>query len=370
MKHYVKLVSALSTGTLLGCTQFAQAPTPLDPVASSSAVRTTALPRVQPVERISSPVPEVEGLFVMARAAHGAGQLALAQERYAQVLDKKPSHLGALNAIAVIYAQTGRTDKALASFTQALALDPTASHLHNNLGYALLLAGRLAEAEAALNRAQHLNPSSSQTRQNLELLARSKEQAAALAASAGKESPAEAAMAGPQLVTVARNIYELRDGSATPPAQMQAAAPADVQVEKQLPGNAGQAVVADLASGTALRGVRIEVSNGVGIRHLARRTAQRLAPMGIVTARLTNQPRFQQPRTEIQFGAGQKGAADALSAKLPIAVDVVPAKYVSHTIQMRLILGHDVAGKSIAAWLDAAPASRLAQAGHDGWRWS
>lgn len=368
MKHYVKLVSALSTGTLLGCSQFALAPAPSNPVAAS-APRAATVPRVQPVERISSPVPEVEGLFIMARSAHGAGQLDLAEARYAQVLDRKPSHLGALNAIAVIYAQTGRADKAFQAFRAALALDPTASHLHNNLGYALLLAGRLAEAESALQAAQNLNPSSAQTRQNLELLARAKAHAAAQAASPGQESPAETAVTGPQLVAVARSVYELRDAPTT--LRTPAVALADTQTERLPSENAGQAALKEAApAATTLRGVRIEVSNGAGIRHLARRTAQRLSPMGIVTARLTNQPRFRQLRTEIQFGAGQQAAADALSAKLPVAVQVVPAKYVSSNTQMRLVLGRDLTGKSITAWLDSAPELQLAQGSHDGWRWS
>lgn len=367
MKHYVKLFSVLSTGTLLGCTQFALAPASSNPVAASTP-RATTVPRVQPVERISSPVPEIEGLFVMARAAHGAGQLALAETRYVQVLDRKPSHLGALNSIAVIYAQTGRADKAFQAFKEALALDPTASHLHNNLGYALMLAGRLAEAESALQTAQSLNPSSAQTRQNLELLVRAKGHAAAVAGNSNQESPAETAVTGPQLVAVARSVYELRDAPAA--VGTQAVTLAGSQMARLLPGNASQPAMEGLAYGTTLRGVRIEVSNGAGIRHLARRTAQRLSPMGIVTARLTNQPRFRQLKTEIQFGAGQQGAADALSAQLPITVNVVPAKYVSHNTQMRLVLGRDLAGKSIAAWLESAPDLQLAQDSHDGWRWS
>lgn len=357
MRHYVKILSALSTGTLLGCTQLSLAPTLLGEPVAASGSRAPALPRVQPVENISSPVSEAEGLFIMGRSAHGAGQLALAEERYAQVLNKQPAHLGALNSIAVIYAQTERSGKALEFFKRALQLDPKASHVHNNLGYALMRHGQLAEAEAELKLAHDLNPSSSQTRQNLELLARAKERASALAGLTGRGSPAEAAVAGRQLVVVSQNVYELRDGPATLPSPMQAAALADVQTEKPV-------------TSTSLRGVRIEVSNGVGIRHLARRTAERLAPIGVVTARLTNQPRYKQSKTEIQFSTGQKSAADALSMKLPVAVKTVPSVSLGKNIQMRLVLGHDLVGKAVAAWLESDADAKVALAGHDGWRWS
>lgn len=370
MRHHVKLLSALSTGTLLGCTQLSLAPTLLGEPVAAAGSRESVLLRVQPVEHTASPVSAVEGLFVMGRSAHGAGQLALAEERYAQVLDKQPAHLGALNSIAVIYAQTERTNKALEFFKRALQLDPKASHVHNNFGYALMRHGQLAEAEVELKLAQDLNPSSSQTRQNLELLARAKERASALAGQTGSDAPAEAAATGRQLVALSPNVYELRDGPAAVPAPMQAAVPADVQTEKPVSGAIVKAVVQDISAMISLRGVRIEVSNGVGIRHLARRTGERLAPIGVVTARLTNQPRFKQSKTEIQFGNGQKNVADALSTKLPVAVRTVQSADLGKNIQMRLVLGHDLVGKAVAAWLESDADASVALAGHDGWRWS
>ena len=95
MSNYVKYFSALSAGALMGCSQFAMAPT-------------NSAPKVQSLERITSPVSEVERLFIMGRTAHASRQMALAEERYKKVLSLQPEHLGALNAMAVIYAQTQR----------------------------------------------------------------------------------------------------------------------------------------------------------------------------------------------------------------------------------------------------------------------
>ena len=368
MKPYVKIFSVLSASTLLGCAQPSLAPAPL--LAAASPQLQTQ-PRVQPFERISSPVSQAEELFIMGRSAQSAGQSALAEERYAQVLSMQPLHLGALNAIAVIYAQTDRNDKAIEFFRRALELDSKASHVHNNLGYALLLAGRLAESQAELKLARELSPSSWQTGQNLEMLARTQERA----------------LAGPQLVEVGKNVYELRDRPAValpqPPAQSTAQAkvqtpvqtqvkmqePAQAKVQEQTPARV-VAVVRETASSPSLQGVRIEVSNGVGIRYLARRTADRLAPTGVVTARLTNQLPYQQSRTEIQFGNGQKSAAQALSGSFPVAIKTVASSSLVKNVQLRLVLGHDLVGKTIVAWLDSGSEVRVALSLEDGWRWS
>ncbi|MDD5333816.1 MAG: tetratricopeptide repeat protein [Rhodoferax sp.] len=432
MKPCVKVLSALSTASLLACSQLSLAPTLGAPVAGPAA-GTPALPGAQPLANGARPVSAVEGLFALGRSAHNAGDLVLAEQWYTQVLAMQPSHLGALNSMAVIYAQTQRSDQALEFFKRALELDPQAAYVHNNLGYALLLAGRLAEAGSELARAYELNPSSAQSRQNLELLARA----------------TEAAAPGPQLVAVAKNVYELRDAPAARPVPMQAAAPMPVAVPMQvavptpvavstpvavpmqvavsmpvaapmqvavsmpvaapmqvavptpvvaplpvaapmrvavstpvaMPMQAAvsipvaapmqvAATVKELAPGTSLQGVRIEVSNGVGIRYLARRTAERLAQTGWVTARLTNQPRFRQATTEIQFVAGQKEAAQALSAQLPVSVRTVACGGLVRNLQMRLVLGHDLVGKTLVAWLDSGSQTPVALAGADGWRFS
>ena len=330
MKRYAKVFFILSATTLLGCAQprFGSAPGPAQTLAE--------LPRVQPLQRVSSPVSTVDSLFIMARSAQSAGQLALAEERLAQVLVLQPLHPGALNAIAVIYAKTERVEQAITTFGRALVLEPKAAHLHNNLGYALLLAGRLAESEAELKLARDLSPADLQTGQNLEVLAQQQQRAAT----------------GAQLVAIASNVYELRD-RATSNAAPQAA----VLIRQPL-------------ATASLQGVHIEISNGVGVRHLAKRTSQRLAPTGLVTARLTNQMPYRQSRTAIQFGAGQKEAAAALSAQFPLPVASVPSSRLVRNVQLRLVLGHDLVGKAVLAWLDAQEQERVALAVGDGWRWS
>jgi len=350
MKHYAKLFSLVSVGTLMGCAH-PWLVSMQKPELVAERVQITAAPRTQAVERISSALSPVESLFMLGRNAQSAGQMTLAEERYAQALILQPQHLGALNAMAVLYAQSDRVDQAIELFGRALALDPRAAHVHNNLGYALLLAGRLDESGAELKLARDLNPSNEQTGKNQELLTQIRERA---------ES-------GPQLVAVGRHVYELRDrpGEATARAQTSAPAQAVAIAPVVAPRQESLALAA-----LPLQGVRLEVSNGVGIRYLARRTAERLSSTGLVPARLTNQAKFQQAKTEIQFSSGQAQAAAALSAQFPVSVQTVASTRLLKNIQLRLVLGHDQAGKALLAWLESATDTHLAAAAQDGWRWS
>ncbi|MGH6640338.1 MAG: tetratricopeptide repeat protein [Polaromonas sp.] len=374
MKRKLNAVASVSMlGTLLGCAQLM----PGAPVAGSAAAPSRAQAGGVPVKVATAPavtpaMPSHEALYTMGRAAHGAGQLTLAAQHYEQVLEKVPAHVGALNALAVIHAQSDRTDKALQLFARARQLAPGAAHVHNNTGYALLRAGQLDEAELALKRAHELDPLNGQTLQNLELLAtaQAERRPANPVALAGQASADP--RAGPHLVVVAPNVYELQ-------APARPAAGAVQVVAGSTSGDPSQAQAlsrevmpnhAPAAAGAGLRGVRLEVSNGVGIANLARRTANRLAVMGVATARLTNARPYRQQKTEIQFVMGQELAAQALQSRLPMAAPAVPASRLNSGTQLRLVLGHDVAGKAIAAWLDAGerPVATATQGG--GWRWS
>ena len=459
MKRKVKVATALSVfGALLGCAQISPPAGPAQP----QAARGTA--DKMPVKvAAGQPAPKgasgAEVLFSVGRYAHGAGQLEVAAQRYAQALEMDPTHVGALNAMAVIHAQADRTDAALQLFRRAMQLAPKAAHLHNNTGYALLRAGRLEEARAELKQARDLDPSSLQVAQNIELLAKEEGLRATALARAALEKAAGPEVSALQLVAVAQNVYELRmpapqaasqlaalpaavpvpavapvpqpvvvsaapaaiaavaapvvvvqapaapkapaaqvatvpvpvvQVAAAPAAQAAASPVAATPVAGVVPVTPAVAVAptvpvavvakvavpsvkaepmvirpvampAGLATAQTLRGVRLEVSNGVGITNLARRTADRLAPTGVITARLTNARPFRQAKTEIQFVAGQDLSAQALQARLPVTAITVAAGKLDRGVQIRLVLGRDAAGRAIAAWLDTE-AVRLAAA--------
>ena len=352
------IASVVLLGTLLGCAPLK----PGAPLAGSALApargQASALPvKVAPASTVTPQTPSSDAFYALALSAHGAGQMVLAGQYYARALALAPNNAGAFNGLAVVFAQSDQTDEALRLFARASALAPEAAHIHNNAGYALLRAGRLDEAEVALGKAHQLDPANAQTLQNLVLLATAK-------ANQPPETltvPSEAGTGdAPRLVLVAPNVFELQAPTATATAS-QAAEPAQ---EPTAPLGSVSAPGADL------RGVRLEVSNGVGIRRLARRTAERLATEGVLTARLTNALPYQQRKTEIQFVPGQSLAAQVLQSRMPVATQTVAANRLSAGVQLRLVLGHDMAGKAIAAWLDAQETQQLAVSPPGGWRWS
>lgn len=329
-----------------------------------------------------------------------------------------------LNALAVIYAQSDRTDEALKLFVRASDLAPGAAHVHNNTGYALLRAGRLDEAERALKQARELDPSNVQTQQNLALLATAQAERQPVAQTVQAALSGAEDKAAPRLVVVSPNVFELRvpesavavaagpvqggastsgsvagaESKAAPPLAVVAPNVYALQVPATLATGASVATkaaqvaagpsgsglspapvlsgevmlrLAAMAARAELRGVRLEVSNGVGISNLARRTADRLATEGVLTVRLTNARPYRQVKTEIQFVTGQGLAAQALQSRLPVAARAVTASRLDAGVQVRLVLGHDVAGRAIASWLDAGEMQQVATATQGGgWRWS
>ncbi len=103
---------------------------------------------------------------------------------------------------------------------------------------------------------------------------------------------------------------------------------------------------------TDIRGVKLEIANGVGVERLARRTADRLAQEGVATARLTNARPFRQQQTQIEYAPGQEVAVQALAARLPVPVELVPVAKLERDISLRLVLGQDTVGRTLAGWLD------------------
>jgi hypothetical protein len=103
---------------------------------------------------------------------------------------------------------------------------------------------------------------------------------------------------------------------------------------------------------TDIRGVKLEISNGVGVERLARRTADRLAQEGVATARLTNTKPYRQLHTQIEYAPGQEAAVQALAARLPVPVEMVPVAKLERDMSLRLVLGQDAVGRTIANWLD------------------
>jgi Tfp pilus assembly protein PilF len=109
-------------------------------------------------------------------------------ERLAEVLpkarafvDRHSNNVVAMATLASLLDDANQLAAAETLYRQALALDPKASYLHNNLGFNLLLQSRAVDAVPEFRKALELNPNSQRARNNLGVaLSRQGNRAAAL----------------------------------------------------------------------------------------------------------------------------------------------------------------------------------------------
>ncbi len=97
-------------------------------------------------------------LFLKGVALHEKGLLGEAKTCFAEVLGLQPAHAGALHALGVIAAQSGRPRQAVKLIDQALKLQPQFALAYYNRGNALKDAGQIEAAIASYDRALAIQP--------------------------------------------------------------------------------------------------------------------------------------------------------------------------------------------------------------------
>ena len=91
-------------------------------------------------------------------ALHQQGRFAEAEQLYAQVLKAQPQNFQALHLMGVLAVQTGHPARGVDHLRAAIALEPRQALAHRDLGNALQLLGRTAEALASYDKALHFSP--------------------------------------------------------------------------------------------------------------------------------------------------------------------------------------------------------------------
>ena len=365
-----------------------------------------AKPAPEPLQRAAKPAGTAAGQAAVGRLDLAAGRLDAAIIRFQQALQLDPNLIEAHNGLGVALGQKGRYDEAADAFRDALVLSPDSPYLLNNLGYAQLRAGQLDAAAVSLDRAHSLGRHNQHTAENLALLAQARQKAGGGAAGAVASADSGAAPAGTKegaggstgsrLVHVSPGVYRLIDSApvrlaapATPamPAQAaapaapvkpaQAAAPAALVAPAQAaapieppaaqparqaqgvrpvgqpgasagPGKApaGAQAPDKVSKATAVEG--FEVSNGVGQRNLAGRTARALERMGIHVTRVSDYRLFGRQRTEIHYREGYRQVAKAMGESLPVKARVTVSKRLPQDINVRLVVGRDWSAAQVA----------------------
>lgn len=96
--------------------------------------------------------------FEIAQAHHQRGDLELAAQHYRATLVKMPGHFAALNMLGVVALQCNDVANGIDLIQKAIALQPNRSGAHLNLGNAMRLLKRPADALACYDRAIALHP--------------------------------------------------------------------------------------------------------------------------------------------------------------------------------------------------------------------
>lgn len=313
-------------------------------------------PVTQPQDGPAGAATADEG-YLRGRTLHLAHRYAEAIAAYQAALETDGGHVNARNGLAVAYAQQGDLARAVfiwRSLTEGatLADGPGRAFLFANLGYAQMLNGDLAGAQAALEKACLLDPLNGRAWQYLgETLVRLGQeergrqmlrQAEALRdhdfradyaiAARGARLPAiEQAVAKEARDDQAWAVLDIRPNASgvlelrrIPAARAAAAAPVP---PPQVPVEGGAVVL-------------LEISNGNGRQGLARQTAQRLRDPGLKVVRLTNEKGFAVRQTRIEYQPAFRTAAERLALRFGTGEPV--AGSLAGRADVRLVIGRDV----------------------------
>lgn len=312
---------------------------------------------VVPASNVTHSAAVTDPNYQIGRSNQGRLQYDAAIAAYRKSLEANPGNAEAHNALGVIYANQGKYEQAIIELKAALTLAPTAAHIHNNLGYTYLLQNRNADALAALNVASGLDPNNERARDNIKIAQQRlgvetpntpTAPVATVVDAKVKSTPADkdGSHSGARLLTVAPNIYELRQ---EPVVQVKPGVPLATKIapETAKPEVASGNGVTTLAAQTAPDAVKLEVANGNGVTGLAKRTSSSLQRKGYAVARLTNQRPYTQKITEIQYRQGQENQAKRLNALLSAPAKLVESSQLSPRVSVRLVLGRDAAQRSL-----------------------
>lgn len=275
------------------------------PVASSAAeVRATT-----PAPAAAEPVPTVATVVPAEPAPPAAALVAVAQAKAARVLGEAPNP----RAYEIVVSRS--------SDTELVQLTPGVYELRSN---AVAIAAPAAVEPVARAASPAERPSSR------------------VAAKAPATPSANAVVTAPQVAVTPVRTYRIEARVATVPEQ-----PA-VRPVANVPAAPKVLAPPPLASLKTVAG--LEVSNGVGLRSLAGRTARQLERFGASVARVSDYRTYGKGRTEIHYLAGHVAGAKALQQRLPVDARLVEVSKMHPGVNVRLVVGRDMVAGPVAWW--------------------
>jgi Tfp pilus assembly protein PilF len=301
--------------------------------------------------------PDADAAYVAGRQYFDAGDLPAAQAAYEQALRAAPRHVNARNGLAVLHAQRGEHEAAIAHWLaltqEAGTPQPRQAYLFSNLGHAYSLSGRDAQALSALERACLLDPLNALAWQHLaQVLERLGQHARAAVMRRQAQSLQEH--------DVRRDLAVLRAEAPLEPAlEPVQEAPAMARIEitqtdgmarlQRVPAAARSVPVAAAVAQRSMPAAvvsrpRLEIVNGNGVPGLAAALARSLAGAPVQVVRLANETGFQVARTRVEYRPAQEQAARQLARQLGTQVQTQVETQAGDcpASELRLVLGRDL----------------------------
>lgn len=119
------------------------------------------------VSQLREPENIAEIEFNMARVQERSSDLPKAKELYLKMYGRHPNQAAVCHRLGVVHSRLGEFDAAMRYFEEARRLDANNGELLTDMGYALLLQNRPADAEAVLRQALAINPELNRAHTNL-----------------------------------------------------------------------------------------------------------------------------------------------------------------------------------------------------------
>jgi hypothetical protein len=290
--------------------------------------------RAQP----GGPGPWAEQAYRSGRAHHLARQFDRARADYEEALRAVPDHVNARNGLAVLAAEQGDLDAAIGHW-QALTANGAgagtdSAFLLSNLGYAYYLRGDLALAQSTLEAACLQDPLNYRAWHHLGNVLGHLGQSAR----AGAMHRQAMALRGHDF----KSDYAVAPGAGLPAIEkaVRAAANEDERWARtdirQL--DSGMFVLERVAA-RPRENVLLEISNGNGVKGMARAVARTIGAGEGRVVRLTNQKGFGVRISRIEYQADFRLAAERMAERLG-GVPTLKAASAGRA-DIRVVLGHD-----------------------------
>jgi tetratricopeptide (TPR) repeat protein len=262
--------------------------------------------KVEPVMNVQHAGPSGQAYYTLGQYFDGMRDWGKAIDAYRKAIAIDARHVEAYDALGVALAQSGRLAEAEITLRQAVALAPERARALNNLGYVLMLSGKTDEAVVTLK------------------------------AAVGRDQGNARAVA---------NLREALGGpAAAPEVTAKADTPAAVSetTSPSVPFEQARAPASPLPTASVVPTVsRLEISNGNGVPGMAARVRRELAMQGIATERLSNQSRFDQRHSVVQYRVGHEEAALRVAHSIPGDVRADARATSGLRSDVRVVIGHD-----------------------------